>query len=53
MSNSLLEQRNRFALIGALMTVVSLIFLFYIGSSLVNSTKRYLEQTQAIEMTCR
>lgn len=53
MSNSLLEQRNRFALIGALMTVVSLIFLFYIGSSLVNSTKRYLEQAQAIEITCR
>ena len=44
MNSSILEQRNRFALIGVLMTIVSLMFLFYMGSSLVSSTKKYLEQ---------
>ena len=39
MNSSILEQRNRFALIGVLMTIVSLMFLFYMGSSLVSSTK--------------
>lgn len=53
MNNSVLEQRSRFAMIGVLMTVVSLIFLFYIGSSLINSTKRYLEQVHTMEISCR
>lgn len=53
MNNSILEQRSRFALIGALMTIISLMFLFYMGSSLVNATKKYMEQIQGIEMTCR
>ena len=44
MSSSMLEQRSRFAMIGALMIIVSLMFLFYMGSSLVSSTKKYLEQ---------
>ena len=51
MNSSILEQRNRFALIGVLMTIVSL-FLFYMGSSLVSSTKKYLEQIRMIEITC-
>lgn len=53
MNNSLLEQRSRFAMIGVLMVIISLIFMFYMGSSLVSSTKKYLEQTQAREITCR
>ena len=48
MNSSILEQRNRFALIGVLMTIV----LFYMGSSLVSSTKKYLEQIRMIEITC-
>ena len=52
MNSSSLEQRNRFALIGVLMTIVSLMFLFYMGSSLVSSTKKYLEQIRMIEITC-
>ena len=52
MNSSILEQRNRFALIGVLMTIVSLMFLFYMGSSLVSSTKKYLEQIRMIEITC-
>ena len=39
MSSSMLEQRSRFAMIGAL-------------SSLVSATKKYLEQVQTIEITC-
>ena len=46
MSSSMLEQRSRFAMIGALM------FLYYMGSSLVSATKKYLEQVQTIEITC-
>lgn len=53
MSNNILEQRSRFAMIGALMIIISLLFLFYMGSSLVSSTKKYMEQMQGIEMTCR
>ena len=49
MNSSILEQRNRFALIGVLMTIVSLMFLFYMGSSLVSSTKK---QIRMIEITC-
>lgn len=52
MNSSILEQRNRFAMIGVLMVIVSLLFLFYMGSSLVNSTKKYLEQIQVMEITC-
>lgn len=52
MNSSILEQRNRFAMIGLLMVIVSLLFLFYMGSSLVNSTKKYLEQIQVMEITC-
>lgn len=52
MNSSILEQRSRFAMIGVVMVIVSLMFLFYMGSSLVNSTKRYLEQMQVMEITC-
>lgn len=52
MNSSILEQRSRFAMIGVVMVIVSLMFLFYMGSSLVNSTKRYLEQIQVMEITC-
>lgn len=52
MSSSMLEQRSRFAMIGALMTIISLMFLFYMGSSLLSATKKYWEQVQAIEITC-
>lgn len=51
MSNSLLEQRSRFAMIGALMVIIGLMFMFYMGSSLVSSTKKHLEQAQVSEIT--
>ena len=38
MSREELQQKSRFAMIGTLMTIVSLVFLFYVGSSLVNTT---------------
>ena len=41
MSREELQQKSRFAMIGTLMTIVSLVFLFYVGSSLVNTTKKY------------
>ncbi|WP_455584445.1 hypothetical protein [Bacteroides sp.] len=44
-------QKGHFAMIGTLMTIVGLIFLFYIGSSLINSTKRYRQY--AIEVATR
>lgn len=34
MSREELQQKSRFAMIGTLMTIVSLVFLFYVGSSL-------------------
>ena len=43
MSREELQQKSRFA-------IVSLVFLFYVGSSLVNTTKKYKEQ--AIEIAC-
>ena len=49
MNSSIFEQRSRFAMIGALMVIISLMFLFYMGSSLVSSTKKYLEQIHEIE----
>ncbi|WP_199722823.1 hypothetical protein [Bacteroides sp. AM16-13] len=52
MNSSIFEQRSRFAMIGALMVIISLLFLFYMGSSLVSSTKKYLEQIQGIEIIC-
>lgn len=52
MNSGIIEQRGRFAMIGALMVIISLLFLFYMGSSLVNSTKKYLEQIQGIEIIC-
>lgn len=52
MNSSILDQRSRNAMIGALMVIVSVMFLYYMGSSLVSSTKKYLEQAQAIEITC-
>ena len=39
MNSSIFEQRSRFAMIGALMVIISLVFLFYMGSSLVSSTR--------------
>lgn len=39
-------------MIGALMVIISLMFLFYMGSSLVSSTRKYLEQIQGIEINC-
>ena len=50
MSREELQQKSRFAMIGTLMTIVSLVFLFYVGSSLLNKTKKYKEQ--AIEIAC-
>ena len=38
-------------MIGALMVIISLLFLFYMGSSLVSSTKKYLEQIQGIAVS--
>lgn len=52
MNSHIFEQHSRFAMIGTLMVIISLMFLFYMGSSLVSSTKRYLEQIQVIKMTC-
>lgn len=48
--NDLME-RSRFAMIATLMTILSLVFLFYIGTSLISSTKNY--QNQTLEMTSR
>ena len=50
MSREELQQKSRFAMIGTLMTIVSLVFLLYVGSSLVNTTKKYKEL--AIEIAC-
>lgn len=33
MSREELQQKSRFAMIGTLMTIVSLVFLFYVGRS--------------------
>lgn len=51
MSKKNLMERNRFAMIATLMTILSLIFLFYIGATLISSTKNY--HKQALEMTNR
>ncbi len=52
MNSSLLEQRSRYAMIGALMVIISLIFLFYMGSSLIGATKKNLAKAQEIVITC-
>ena len=52
MNSSIFEQRSRFAMIGALMVIISLMFLFYMGSSLVSATNNYVEQIDEIEITC-
>lgn len=46
MNSSILDERNRYALIGVVMIIISLMFLFYMGSSMVNTTKKYLEQVE-------
>ena len=53
MSSSMLEQEVVFAMIGALMIIISLMFWYYMGSSLVSATKKYLEQVQTIEIHLR
>lgn len=50
MSREEMRQRSRFVMIGTLMTIVSLVFLFYVGSLLVNATKKY---KQPIEVACK
>lgn len=42
MNSSIFEQRSRFAMIGALMVIISLMFLFYMGSSLVRLYQKIL-----------
>ena len=49
MSREELQAKSRFAMITTLMIIISLVFLFYMGRSLVNTTKKYKEQT--IEIT--
>lgn len=48
-----MEQRSRFAMIGAIMMILGLLFLFYMGSSLVSSTKKYIVHVEGTEITCR
>lgn len=52
MSDRILERKSRCAMVGAVMTIIGLLFLFYIVSSLVHSTKKYLEETE-VEMVCK
>lgn len=51
MSKNDLMERSRFAMIATLMTILSLVFLFYIGTTLISSTKKY--HSQIPEMTSR
>lgn len=44
-------ERSRFAMIGTLMAIVCLVFLFYIGSLLIDSTKRY--RSREVEIAIR
>lgn len=50
MSKEELQQKSRCALIGTLMTIISLVFLFHVGSSLINATKQY---KQPVKVACR
>lgn len=52
MNNNFTESRSRFAMIGVLMIIISLMFIFYMGSSMVSATKKYMEQAQDIELSC-
>lgn len=47
-----LNQEKHYIIISALMVLVALIFLLYVGSSMAYSAKRFLQQTHVIEMTC-
>lgn len=47
------HRQRRFIIIGTLMAVISLAFLYYMGNSLVAATKRYKEQTIEITLTNR
>lgn len=49
MKSEELRQQYHFIIIGVLMTIISLVFLLYMGSSLVAATKSYKGQT--VEMT--
>ena len=53
MNNDVIEQRNRYAMVGVLMAVISVLFLIYMTSSLIGSTKKYMGQMQRVEITCR
>lgn len=53
MNHEALEQKSHFAMIGTIMIIVSFLFLLYMGSSMVSSTKRYMTQMQSIEMSSR
>lgn len=50
MNSDSLEQKYRFAVIGLIMIIISFVFLFYIGSSLVSSTKKYMVQIEEVEI---
>lgn len=39
-----LQLRSRFVIVGLLMLLISLVFLFYMGNYLVRTTKEYKEQ---------
>ncbi len=41
MNRNLLDEKSRYAIIGTLMTIIVLLFLFYIGRSMVYYTKEY------------
>lgn len=44
MKNELMQERNRYAIVGIVMIIISVLFLYYIGSSLVCSTKKYINE---------
>lgn len=48
MKNEMLQERNRYALIGVIMIIIGLLFLLYIGSSLVCSTKKYANRVENV-----
>lgn len=50
MGSNTLEQRSRFALIGTLMIIIGLLFLFYMGRSMVTTTQKYMKQSHRIEV---
>lgn len=44
MKSEELRQQYHFIIIGMLMTIISLVFLLYMGNYLVKTTKEYKEQ---------